>query len=69
MHTLYFVLYMASVEFGVYWNHRLLHEIKWAYQWLHRPHHVFNKEHTLSPWAGLAFNPLDGIMQVGIINA
>ena len=26
-------------------------------------HHKYNKEHTLSPFAGLAFHPLDGIMQ------
>lgn len=27
----YFVLYMTSVEFGVYWMHRLLHEIRFGY--------------------------------------
>jgi lathosterol oxidase len=32
LYVLYFFLYMASVEFGVYWMHRLLHEIKWAYK-------------------------------------
>jgi Delta7-sterol 5-desaturase len=32
MYVLYFLLYMASVEFGVYWMHRGLHEIKWAYR-------------------------------------
>jgi len=31
---------------------------------LHHTHHKYNKEHTLSPFAGLAFNPLDGILQV-----
>ena len=56
-------LYMLSVEFGVYWQHRKLHEIKWAYSWLHRIHHVYNKENTLSPFAGLAFHPLDGLLQ------
>ena len=56
-------LYMLSVEFGVYWQHRKLHEVRWAYQWLHRIHHVYNKEHTLSPFAGLAFHPLDGLLQ------
>lgn len=30
----------------------------------HHTHHKYNKEHTLSPFAGLAFNPLDGILQV-----
>lgn len=32
MYILYFVMYMSSVEFGVYWMHRGLHEIKWAYR-------------------------------------
>ena len=32
---------------------------------LHNIHHKYNKEHTLSPFAGLAFHPLDGILQVG----
>lgn len=28
----YFFLYMALVEFGVYWMHRLLHDIKAGYK-------------------------------------
>lgn len=32
MYCVYFFLYMVSVEFGVYWMHRGLHEIKWAYK-------------------------------------
>jgi lathosterol oxidase len=63
-HLAYFAMYMVAVEFGVYWNHRLLHEIGWAYKWLHHDHHKYNKEHTLSPFAGLAFHPVDGIIQV-----
>lgn len=65
-YVLYFMLYMVSVEFGVYWMHRGLHEVKWAYNLLHREHHIYNKEHTLSPFAGLAFHPLDGILQVRV---
>lgn len=59
----YFCLYMLSVEFGVYWMHRSLH---WGplYKYLHWDHHKYNKEHTLSPFAGLAFHPIDGILQV-----
>lgn len=34
---------------------------------LHHTHHKYNKEHTLSPFAGLAFNALDGILQVSIL--
>ena len=28
----YFALYMALVEFGIYWMHRLLHDIKPGYR-------------------------------------
>ena len=35
-----------------------------ACRMLHHTHHKYNKEHTLSPFAGLAFNPFDGILQV-----
>ena len=31
---------------------------------LHYIHHKYNKEHTLSPFAGLAFHPVDGVLQV-----
>ncbi|GAB4820633.1 hypothetical protein N2152v2_007679 [Parachlorella kessleri] len=58
----YFALYMLCVEFGVYWNHRNLHHPR-VYKYLHVTHHKYNKEHTMSPFAGLAFNALDGIIQ------
>ncbi|KAK9867777.1 hypothetical protein WJX84_008157 [Apatococcus fuscideae] len=60
---LYFALYMTSVEFFVYWMHRGLHEIRLGYRWYHYIHHKYNKENSLSPFAGLAFHPLDGILQ------
>eukprot|EP00899_Mesostigma_viride_P006889 jgi/Mesvir1/16200/Mv08462-RA.1 len=59
----YFVVYMTFVEFGVYWVHRLLHDIKPLYKLLHATHHIYNKQNTLSPFAGLAFNPIDGCLQ------
>jgi len=31
--------------------------------WLHVIHHKYNKGDQMSPFAGLAFHPLDGIMQ------
>lgn len=62
-YVVYLFLYMTLVEFGIYWMHRGLHEIKWAYKYIHYPHHKYNKEHTLSPFAGLAFHPLDGMCQ------
>eukprot|EP00271_Cylindrocystis_brebissonii_P003660 TRINITY_DN14861_c0_g1_i1.p1 TRINITY_DN14861_c0_g1~~TRINITY_DN14861_c0_g1_i1.p1 ORF type:complete len:345 (-),score=30.28 TRINITY_DN14861_c0_g1_i1:607-1641(-) len=58
-----FAAYMMFVEFGIYWMHRELHDIKPLYKWLHATHHVYNKQNTLSPFAGLAFNPIDGILQ------
>lgn len=62
-YVLYFALYMASVEFCVYWQHRNLHDFRTGYKYLHKYHHIYNKDNTLSPFAGLAFHPLDGILQ------
>ena len=63
LYLFFFFAYMALVEFGVYWNHRLLHDLRIGYGKLHYVHHKYNKENTLSPFAGLAFHPLDGILQ------
>jgi len=57
------ILYLVLVEFGIYWMHRELHDIKVLYKYLHATHHIYNKQNTLSPFAGLAFHPLDGILQ------
>ena len=51
-----FCLYISLVEFGVYWAHRLLHDMNWGYRLLHSIHHKYNKENTLSPFASLAFH-------------
>ncbi|KAI5559260.1 hypothetical protein BDE02_17G098000 [Populus trichocarpa] len=59
----YLAMYLVIVEFGIYWMHRELHDIKPLYKHLHATHHVYNKQNTLSPFAGLAFHPLDGILQ------
>ncbi|AQK90187.1 delta-7-sterol-C5 [Zea mays] len=59
----YMAMYLIFVEFGIYWMHRELHDIKPLYKHLHATHHIYNKENTLSPFAGLAFHPLDGILQ------
>ncbi|CAH1454695.1 unnamed protein product [Lactuca virosa] len=55
--------YLILVEFGIYWMHRELHDIKPLYKYLHATHHIYNKQNTLSPFAGLAFHPVDGILQ------
>lgn len=62
-YTVWTIIYLILVEFGIYWMHRGLHDIKPLYKWLHATHHIYNKENTLSPFAGLAFNPVDGILQ------
>ena len=56
MYVVYFFAYMALVEIGVYWMHRLLHDIKPLYQGLHVYHHIYNKQHTLSPFAGRRYH-------------
>ncbi|KAJ4794338.1 Delta(7)-sterol-C5(6)-desaturase [Rhynchospora pubera] len=63
MYFVYLAVYLVIVEFGIYWMHRELHDIKPLYKWLHATHHIYNKQNTLSPFAGLAFHPLDGILQ------
>ena len=46
-------VYLVLVEFGIYWMHRTLHDCKPLYKWLHATHHIYNKENTLSPFAGM----------------
>mmetsp|Transcript_49043 Transcript_49043/g.83810 ORF Transcript_49043/g.83810 Transcript_49043/m.83810 type:complete len:139 (-) Transcript_49043:369-785(-) len=45
--------------------HRTLHENKFLYKHVHGLHHKYNMGHgkELSPWASVAFNPLDGVLQ------
>lgn len=62
-YAIYFVAYLALVEIGIYWMHRTLHENKFCYNYIHRLHHTYDHHSTLTPWASIAFNPLDGIMQ------
>ncbi|XP_044506554.1 delta(7)-sterol-C5(6)-desaturase 1-like [Mangifera indica] len=62
-YLVYLAIYLVFVEFGIYWMHRELHDIKFLYKHLHATHHIYNKQNTLSPFAGLAFHPLDGILQ------
>lgn len=48
----YLAIYLIIVEFGIYWMHRELHDIKPLYKYLHATHHIYNKQNTLSPFAG-----------------
>ena len=63
MYVAFLVLYITCVEIGIYWMHRTLHTNKFLYKYVHGLHHKYNKATTLTPWASLAFNPLDGILQ------
>jgi Delta7-sterol 5-desaturase len=51
-------------EWAIYWIHRYLHDNQTLYVWLHKTHHIYNNRGSLSPFAGLAFDPVDGLMQV-----
>jgi len=59
----YLFLYIACVEIGIYWVHRTLHTNKFLYKYVHGMHHKYNRADTLTPWASIAFNPIDGICQ------
>ena len=59
----YTLFYFCLVEIGIYWMHRTLHTNKWLYNNVHARHHAYSKPETLTPWASIAFNPIDGILQ------
>jgi lathosterol oxidase len=71
------VLYMAFNDVAIYWIHRLEHHPS-VYKYIHKPHHKWIGNSPLSlmanghvlttftvptPWAALAFHPLDGYVQ------
>lgn len=62
-YLLYTVLYFIAVEIGIYWMHRKLHENNVLFEYVHQRHHAYNTPETLTPWASIAFNPVDGILQ------
>mmetsp|Transcript_26316 Transcript_26316/g.40377 ORF Transcript_26316/g.40377 Transcript_26316/m.40377 type:complete len:380 (+) Transcript_26316:30-1169(+) len=62
-HLLSMLVYFTMVEIGIYWMHRTLHTNKFLYKHIHMLHHKYNKPETLTPWASIAFHPLDGILQ------
>jgi Delta7-sterol 5-desaturase len=63
IHIASMVLYFALVEVGIYWMHRTLHTNKVLYKYIHALHHQYKTPETLTPWASIAFHPLDGILQ------
>lgn len=69
------LLYMLFNDIGIYWIHRLEHHPS-VYKYIHKPHHKWISMHCLSaflitqltvavptPWAAIAFHPLDGFAQ------
>ena len=64
-HALFFVSNLRRHRHSqIYWMHRTLHTNKFLYKYVHALHHKYNSAETLSPWASIAFNPLDGVLQV-----
>ncbi|KAI5461551.1 hypothetical protein BGZ63DRAFT_414263 [Mariannaea sp. PMI_226] len=53
------VLYMLFNDMGIYWIHRVEHHPS-IYKYIHKPHH---KWIIPTPWAAIAFHPLDGFAQ------
>ncbi|KAJ3486388.1 hypothetical protein NLG97_g6631 [Lecanicillium saksenae] len=52
-------LYMVFNDFFIYWIHRLEHHPS-VYKYVHKPHH---KWIVPTPWAAIAFHPVDGFLQ------
>jgi Delta7-sterol 5-desaturase len=46
-----------------YWTHWLMHR-KPLYRWVHKVHHLSTNP---SPWAAMAFHPLEAIIEAGVI--
>ncbi|XP_010551507.1 PREDICTED: delta(7)-sterol-C5(6)-desaturase 1-like [Tarenaya hassleriana] len=61
MHVL---IHAMFVEFWLYWTHRAMHDIKPLYKRFHSVHHKFNKEDSLSPFAGPASHPVEAVLDV-----
>ncbi|KAF3491126.1 lathosterol oxidase [Arthroderma uncinatum] len=53
------ILFMIWNDFLIYWIHRLEHHPS-VYKYIHKPHHKWIMP---TPWAALAFHPLDGYVQ------
>lgn len=64
----YLILYLVLVEFGIYWMHRELHDIKPLYKYLHATHHIYNKQNTLSPFAGKFYFVLVSVSMIWVAN-
>jgi Delta7-sterol 5-desaturase len=65
--TVYFYLSILMMivlhDTYFYWTHWLMHR-KAVYKYVHRVHHISTNP---SPWAAMAFHPLEAVIEAGII--
>jgi len=54
------VWFLVFTDSGIYWIHRWEHTFPWIYKYIHKPHHRWL---VPTPFAALAFHPLDGYAQ------
>ncbi len=52
--------FIVWTDFAIYWIHRWLHTFPTLYKYIHKEHHVWV---IPTPWAAIAFHPLDGWAQ------
>eukprot|EP00736_Rhodelphis_marinus_P010053 Rmarinus@m.17050 len=53
-------MFLFFTDTCIYWIHRWLHEIPWAYKYIHKDHHKWK---IPTPFAAIAFHPVDGWLQ------
>jgi Delta7-sterol 5-desaturase len=65
--TLYFLFSIAAMlvihDTYFYWTHWLMHR-KLIYRFVHKVHHLSTNP---SPWAAMAFHPLEAVIEAGVI--
>lgn len=58
-----FILLTIIHDTYFYWMHRLIHHPR-LFAWIHAVHH---RSHNPTPWAALAFHPLEAIAEIAIV--
>lgn len=58
-----FVLMVVLHDAYFYWMHRLVHHPR-LFRWVHLAHH---RSHNPTPWASLAFDPLEALLEIAIV--
>lgn len=52
--------FLAFTDCLIYFIHRALHDVKFLYKYVHKPHHLWK---VTTPFASHAFHPFDGFAQ------